>query len=161
MSAGPTRIAATGSALAVVTFGLIVWALAGIKAVSSALVVLTMISAITFCGVYVRRHWRTPIGYNLMALAVVMVIETGLAILGSVFGARWPGRDYIRAGAWSLVAYVLIWRVGLLFAVNMGQPQTRQRLDDGREPLPPMGLADTSGDTPPWPPNQRIEERGQ
>lgn len=155
MTTTPTRIASTGSALVVVAFGLIIWAAFGIADVSRALVVLTFLSAIAFCAVYVRRHWRTPIGYNLMALAAVMVVETGLAILGLAFGANWPGRDYIRAFCWALIAYVLIWRVALLFAVNTGQPRGRQRLDDGREPLPPMGLVDTSGDTPPWPRTHR------
>lgn len=88
--------------------------LIGLKAMSITLVIVTFVGACAFCAVYARRHWRTPIGWNIMAMAVVIAIETGLAIVALLFGADWPARDLIRALAWTLIAGVLWWRVALV-----------------------------------------------
>lgn len=137
----PTNKAASVAAGVVAAVALAVGVPYGIAAVPIALVVLTLVSALAFVAIYTHRHWRTPVGVNLMALAVVMVIETSLAILGVLFGTNWPFRDEIRAAAWSLVAYVLIWRVGLLFTLGLGQ---------AREPEPLPGHCPTCGR--PFPP---------
>lgn len=130
----PTLRAAGGAALAILALSVAVVVVKGIRAVPTVLIVVTFFGALTFCGVYLRRHWRTPVGYNLMALGVVMLIETSLGILGILFGSNWPGRDYIRAGAWALVAFVLWWRVGLLYTLGLGRPVTVPAVPDGTCP---------------------------
>lgn len=148
-----TRQAAAYSAAGVAAVSAATTLVAGVAQVPAVLVVVTFLGALTFIGVYLRRHWRTPVGVNLMALAVVMVIETGLAIAALIFGTNWPFRDEIRAGAWALVAYVLWWRVGLLFTVGLGAaapPPTPGQLRRRREQLL-VELADI---------DQRIHDEG-
>jgi hypothetical protein len=137
-----TRKAALYSALAV---GLVIacsglaWS---VRVVPAVLVVATFLGALAFIGVYLRRHWRTPVGLNLMALAVVMLIETGLGIAAIIWGTNWPARDQIRVVAWALICWVLWWRVGLLFAVRLGAAPP---------PLPPGSACPTCGQLVPDP----------
>lgn len=150
-----TKVAvATAAATGLVS----IWSgiLFGVRVAPGVLVIATFLGALTFVAVYLRRHWRTPVGYNLMALAVVLLIETALGIAAIIWGVNWPARDQIRIGAWALVAWVIWWRVGLLFAAGLGAgataptdgccPTCRQRLP-GEHTSSPHATMDAEGGT--------------
>lgn len=105
------------------------------KTVADLMVCATFLGAVVFVTVYVRRQWRTTgIGINLMALGVVIIIESGLALLAVAFGVHWPYRDLIRAIAWFLITAVMWHRVILILRIpDPGRPRSADELLVERE----------------------------
>lgn len=105
--------------------------------VADAMVWTTFAGALVFVSAYARRHWRASgIGINLMALGIVIIIESGLALSTLMFGVHWPHRDAVRAFAWLLVAAVLWHRVALVLRVpDPNKPPTLAELRLEREQL--------------------------
>ncbi len=63
-----------------------------------------------------RGNWKhSMMGIHVMTFMIVILVVTSLAVAAAFFGSDWPYRDWIRVGAWSLVASVIWWRVVLLF----------------------------------------------
>jgi len=88
-------------------------------------VIATALGALVFVASYIRLthgKWRsTAYGQNVMALTVVILVVSLLAVSAIVFGIDWPYRNAIRAGAWWAVAAVVWWRVVLLFRAQRHQ----------------------------------------
>lgn len=98
---------------------------------ANAAVIATALGALVFVASYAwrtRGAWRrSAVGRNVMALMVVIVIVSGLAVAGIVWGRNWPHRDLIRIVAWGAVAACVWWRVVILYRVQRRQPGTDRR----------------------------------
>lgn len=89
---------------------------------ANAAVIATALGALAFVILYgwsARGVWRTSrIGRNVMALMVVILAVSCLAVASIVWGTDWPYRNQIRAVSWSAVAGCIWWRVVLLYRVQ-------------------------------------------
>lgn len=63
------------------------------------------------------RWWRSPIGRNMMALAVVHCVVFGLIVVQIDFGTSWGGRPVVRALVFASIAMVYWWR-GFILLVD-------------------------------------------
>lgn len=60
------------------------------------------------------KWWRSPLGRNMMALALVHVITFGLVVVQLDFGTAWAGRPWVRALVFAGIAVVYWWRLSIL-----------------------------------------------
>jgi hypothetical protein len=100
---------------------------------SSLAIIATALGALVFVTSYAwltRGNWKHSLmGLHVMAFMIVILTVSSLAVATLFFGTEWPYRDYIRAGAWGMVAGVIWWRVVLLF-----RAQHRHRGGHGPHP---------------------------
>lgn len=80
-----------------------------LNAIAVALIVLAAPAATCFPIVYAFRPWRDSlIGRALMTKAVGVALLIDISIAYQFLGNDYPGRDYVRVGAYALIA-VGIW----------------------------------------------------
>jgi hypothetical protein len=94
-------------------------------------VIATFIGALVFVISYAWRSnglWRTTVvGRNQMAMIAIILIVSGLAIAGIIWGRNWPHRDIIRFAAWAAVAACIWWRVVILYRVQRRRREPSDR----------------------------------
>lgn len=75
----------------------------------------TWLGAMIFVGRYTLTRWyRTDAGRNVMAMMLVVLIATSLAVL-AVFQPDASWRPLARLICWALIFAVVAWRVVILF----------------------------------------------
>lgn len=77
--------------------------------------------------------WRSGIGRNMLALALVLAATLGLATVQLAWGVQWPARDWVRLAVFAAVASIGWWRSFILltdqvFAVRQPMPEAARRL---------------------------------
>lgn len=89
---------------------------------ADAAVIATALGALAFVIAYaIRSHgaWRgNGVGQNIMAFMVVVLIVSSLAVVSIFFGRDWPARELVRGTAWGAVAFVVWWRVVLVWTLH-------------------------------------------
>lgn len=89
---------------------------------SNVLFVVAFLGFVAFSLLYaLRSPWRsTSVGRNAMALMVVGAVLMGLGVLRMILGGEWfdRHRDFVRLVSYSLISYVVWWRVILLIKLQ-------------------------------------------
>lgn len=92
------------------------------KRVADVAIMFTAAGAVTFVIGYAwstRGAWsRSAMGRHVMTFMAVIMVASGLALAGVLFGTDWPARDAIRAVAWTAIGACIWWQVGLLRRVQ-------------------------------------------
>lgn len=88
----------------------------------NAAIIVTFAGALLFVVSYAWRTrgawWSSAVGRNVMALMSAILLVSGLAVAGVIWGTDWPHRNVIRFLAWSLIAVCVWWRVVILFRIQ-------------------------------------------
>lgn len=68
------------------------------------------------------RWWRSPLGRNMMALALAHLLAFGLIVVQIDFGTAWAGRPWVRALVFGSIAMVYWWRGFILLVDQVFAP---------------------------------------
>ena len=76
----------------------------------------TTLTVLGFVMIYasIAPWWRTPIGRNIMALAVANLLVFALISANLVWGLDWVGRQGVRVATFAAISSIFAWRTIIL-----------------------------------------------
>lgn len=72
--------------------------------------------------------WRSPIGRNMMAMAVAHLIVFSLIIANLWFGLDWAGRPFVRALVYASIAVIFAWRTSIFLGEYLNARRREKEL---------------------------------
>ncbi len=90
----------------------------------------TTLSVLGFVLLYasLAPWWRTPIGRNIMALAVAHLLVFALISANLIWGLDWAGRQGVRVATFATIGLIFIWRAAILVREQARARKERDRV---------------------------------
>ena len=97
-----------------------------------------VVPALLFVAAYacLQPWWRSVVGRHMMAFMFGCTVVLALVDLSAILGMHYPGRDWVRFGAWVVINVIFWWRLVILVRV------LRQQI------IPPIDESDIKRERP-------------